>query len=291
MADHRIPITIADVVIDVASPLSASQLGIDPVLGPFLCEPAVSLGRVSLRWTESNDLRPRGRLVYDPGGVWRMYATESGHCAAIHYGDDSDERPVRGVLYANPGWDDLVLTERPTGSGWRSLLALGAGELVLRSAILSSGGLVFHAASLDDGGRGVLLIGHAGAGKSTQLGLWMREPGVVGMNDDRVAARATHDGVWCYGTPWGGTADIARNHTAPLRAMVLLEQAAETSIEPLAPATAAPLLLARTFLPYWDSSLMHLALTNLDSLLKAVPVYRLCCRPDAEAVAAVRSVL
>jgi hypothetical protein len=103
--------------------------------------------------------------------------------------------------------------------------------------------------------------------------------------------RVEGDSPRCYGTPWGGASEIARNHAAPLAALIVLEQAAENSMELLAPAAAAPLILARAFLPYWDRDLMYLALTNLGEILSRVPVYRLRCRPERQVVDLVRSVL
>ena len=128
-------------------------------------------------------------------------------------------------------------------------------------------------------------------GKSTQLGLWNHVPGVTAMNDDRIAVRPNANDAICYGTPWGGTAEIASNHQAPLSALILLEQASENKIQRLSPSTAAPLLLARAFLPYWDRSLMQRAFENLNVLLAHVPVYLLRCRPEPAVVSLVRSVL
>ena len=73
--------------------------------------------------------------------------------------------------------------------------------------------------------------------------------------------------------------------------MIVLEQAPENAIEPLAPAAAASLLAARAFLPYWDPALMPRAMANLDAILARVPVYRLRCRPEKAVIPLVRSVL
>ena len=285
---HSIFIGIADLLIELTSPLSAAELGIEQRLGPFFARPDDSLPRASLRWEESDGPPAvRGALVYAPGAIWRMYREGDACYAAIAY----TEGHVRGLLRANATWDDVTLTEQRTGPGWQSLLNTGAGELLVRTRILLADGLVMHAAGIDDDGRGLVFAGHSGAGKSTQVGLWCQEPGVVAMNDDRIAVRVVAGGAWCYGTPWGGTADIARNHDAPLRAIVLLEQASENSLQPLPPAVAAPQLLARAFLPYWDGALIARACANLDALLTQVPVYRLRCRPGPAVIPLVRSVL
>ncbi|WPD24688.1 MAG: hypothetical protein SD837_09015 [Candidatus Electrothrix scaldis] len=287
---HRIPIRIAGIQIELTSPLSIAELGIEERLGPFFVankkeKPLVS---VSLFWQESAEPpAPCGDLIYDPGSIWTMHREGTDCYATLRY----QETQPQAVLQANAGWDDLTLTEHRRSPLWQSLLNIGAGELILRTAILCTGGLVFHASGLDDNGKGIVFVGHSGAGKSTQLELWNQELGVISMNDDRIAVRANKTGAMCYGTPWGGTSDIARNHAVPLSALVLLEQASKNAVEPLSPAVAAPQLAARAFLPYWDSTLIQRALDNLNTLLKQVPVYRLRCRPERAVIPLVRSVI
>jgi hypothetical protein len=288
---HNIPLNIANIFIDLISPLSAAELGIEPRLGPFFGEPDNPVARVSLRWEESDGApSPCGELIFDMGFswgfIWRMYRDGKEYYAAISYPSG-----MQGVLHANATWDDVTLAEQRTGVQWQSLLNIGAGELIFRTAILFSGGLVFHSSGLDDNGRGIVFIGHSGAGKSTQVGLWSQEPGVIAMNEDRIAVRVEAGCPMCYGTPWGGTADTARNHAAPLAALIMLEQAPENTIQPIQPAAAASMLAARAFLPYWDQSLMSHAMANLNAILERVPVYLLRCRPEPAVVSLVRSVL
>ena len=291
---HKIPIRIANILIELTSPLSAAELGIEGRLGPFRAagSPEQPLARVALRWEEStHPPAPRGDLIYDPGSIWKMYREGPDYYAALTYQSEGQAAQAQSLLRANPAWNDLTLTEQRTGPAWQSLLNIGAGELILRTTILFTGGLVFHASALDDNGQGIVFIGHSGAGKSTQVDLWIQESGVIAMNDDRIAVRVEAGGPMCYGTPWGGTADIARNHAAPLAALIVLEQAPENAIQPLAPAAAAPLLAARAFLPYWDPALMQRALSNLNAILARVPIYRLRCRPERAVIPLVRSVL
>jgi hypothetical protein len=291
---YNISIRIADILIELSSPLTAAELGIEARLGPFRLAGAAAkpLARVALRWEESaGSPAPQGSLIYDPGSIWKMYRAGEDYYAAMTYQNEGRAAQPQSVLQANPAWDDLTLTEQRIGPSWQSLLNIGAGELILRTAILFNDGLVFHSSGLDDNGKGIVFIGHSGAGKSTQVGLWTREPGVIAMNDDRVAVRLEAGGPMCYGTPWGGTADIARNHAAPLSALIVLEQAPENAIQRLTPAAAFSLLAARAFLPYWDPALMQRALANLSAILARTPVYRLRCRPEPVVIPLVRSVL
>ncbi len=292
---YNILISIANILIELTSPLSAAEIGIEARLGPFLSTPKKPLARVVLHWEESQFAPSQcGELMYDPGSIWRMYRAGQAYYAAFSYTNPD----ARGVLRANVAWDDLTLTEQRTGAtlrssgqAWQSLLNIGAGELLLRTKILLTNGLVFHASGIDDNGRGIVFVGHSGEGKSTQANLWNQVPGALVINEDRIAVRSNESGAMCYSTPWGGTTDIAHNHQAPLSALILMEQAAENEIKLLSPSDAAPLLLARTFLPYWDRALMQRAMANLNTLLARVPVYRLRCRPEPEVISLVRSVL
>lgn len=292
----KIPIAIADILIELTSPLSAAELGIEERLGSFIGPAENPRARLSLHWEESESPpAPPGEMIYYPGSIsnatWKMYHDGADYYAAITYHLQDQAVSRQGVLRANPAWDDFTLTEQRTGDSWHSLLDIGAGDLIFRAANLFTGGMVFHASVLDDNGVGVAFVGHSGAGKSTQLEMWLDEPGVIAINDDRVAVRITESGAMCYGTPWGGTADIARNHAAPLAALMVLEQAPENEITRLSPAAGAALLAPRAFLPYWDAALMGRAMSNLNTILGSVPVYHLRCRPEKAVIPLVRSVL
>lgn len=289
---HSIPMTIADVLFDVQSPLSARELGIEKQLGPFFGMPPNPAASAVVRWEESDsELAIPGQLVYNPGSIWRMYRDGPDTCAAFSYVDVGSTMIPQGILRANAAWNQLTLTERRTGAGWISLLNMGAGELALRMSILFADGLVFHASGIDDNGRTVVLVEHSGASKTTPAALGSRLPGVIARNDDCIAIRAEGEGALCYGMPWGGGKDIAHLHRAPLSAIVVLQQAPDNIISPLAPSAGVPMLLARTLLPYWDGELMGRAAANLKAILARVPVYLLHYRLETGVVALVRSVL
>lgn len=289
---------IAGVALEIHSPLTMAAMGLSARLAPFASPTTLPDLRTVIYWQDGNPGEvPLGDLVLDPGDVWRMhrFPADKSYRARINYSDENDptsDQMVDGAaLVTDSAWERVSLTERYLPPDWQSLLAFGAGELILRSRILLGNGMVFHASGLDDNGRAIVFVGHSGAGKSTQLDFWMQEPGVVGMNDDRIAVRIWPDRVVAYGTPWGGTSNIARNHEAPLAALVLLEQAPENTIERLSAVDAAPLLLPRSYLPFWDPELMGRLTDCLSELLTRVPVFRLRCRREAATIPLVRSVL
>ena len=286
----RIPINTANILFELFSPLSAVELGIEKTLSGFFGTPKNPQLSLTLNLEISTNIdMPSGELIYDPGAIFKIYQGASGYYIIFSDTDESQAESMRSLMFANSAWDTMTLVIENAETTWQSLPR--ALELVLRTVILYTHGIIFHSAGFDDNGKGIVFVGHAGAGKSTQADLWLKEQGVIAMNDDRMAIRIEKNGSRCYGLPWGGTANIIRNHAAPLKALIILEQAVENSIHMIQPSKSAALLAARTFLPFWDKTLMSLALNNLNAILDHVPVYRLRCRPEKEVLSLVRSVL
>jgi hypothetical protein len=286
---NEIYISIADIQIELRTPLSATELKIDKKFEHFLQRKKKVTSDVVINWREQLDLiPPPGRLIYDPGSIWRMYKTDEAVYVVIKY---PRKYSSSSLMCINDNWSDIHLSEHRVSSEWKSHVQTGAGELILRTNILLKGGLVFHASGIDDNGRGILFVGHSGAGKSTQIKFWNKLPGVVPMSDDRIAVRLFENEVICYGTPWGGSANISSNHNAPVSAIILLQQASQNKIIQLSASKAAPLLFTKTFLPFWSDNLMNLVSSNLNRLLTKVPVYLLESRAEPQTTSIVRSIL
>ena len=246
---------------------------------------------IDIHWRRVSGLpdMPDEEIAYDPGEVWRIYRLPDGRgwAADIRY---SEPRPTARMT-VDSAWSNVDFLEIPYPDDSFSPLCYGGMELLIRTRLLDCSGMVFHAAGIDDHGGGVLFIGHSGAGKSTQARIWSEHAGAVIINHDRMALRMTDSGVTAHGLPWGGSAKVTLNRSAPVKAIVLLEQAAENSISSVPDVEAVAELLTCTFLPYWDEARMDRAFGIIQTLVARVPILRLRCRPEPSVIELVRSAL
>ena len=161
-------------------------------------------------------------------------------------------------------------------------------QTVLEAASLfdilaDAGMLVLHSSYIvTRQGQGILFSGPSGIGKSTQAALWQRYAGAEIVNGDRALVRPDTGTV--SGVFYAGTSGISRNVTAPLQAVILLEQGSENRITALRPQEAFARLLSQC--AYYQRDAASAArMTELAALLVTnVPVRQLTCRADGDAV-------
>lgn len=153
----------------------------------------------------------------------------------------------------------------------------GEGLLLRHDAFL------LHSSVVQMHGKTVLFSGPSGAGKSTQADLWHTHLGARILNGDRCVIRKTPEGFFGGGSPWSGTSGIHHPEAAPVAGIFLLEKSSENSVERLHGQAFLP-LFSQTTVHSWDQAFMEKLTELYAGLLEAVPVYRLRCRPDREAV-------
>ena len=144
--------------------------------------------------------------------------------------------------------------------------------------------LVFHGSCVAVDGQGYLFAARSGTGKSTHAALWKELLGAraVIVNDDKPILHIREDGATAYGTPCNGKHRRGRNMAVPLRAVCLLEQAAENRIAAIPRALAYPLLVQQAYRPR-DAALLERTLCLIDRLARCVRLYRLGCTPELAA--------
>lgn len=158
--------------------------------------------------------------------------------------------------------------------------------VAFRYRLLLYDGIVVHASTIKFEDKGIIFTAASGTGKSTHVKLWQKHLGarVNVLNDDTPAIRLIDGNPWVFGTPWGGSSNIHCNDSAPLAAIVILQQNEQNSIRRLDIREAVALTAPRFFLPYIEEDLMARALSNVEKTLSSVPVYLLKCKPDQEAM-------
>ena len=129
------------------------------------------------------------------------------------------------------------------------------------------------------------LLGKSGTGKSTTAGF-----GVSIFLILRCSTMMSQSYVFCdgivrvYGTPWSGSTPCYRNQSARVAAFVHLYRNSENRLTELSKMEALSSLFSSTAFFRSDSENSEMSMNTITEILERIPVYRLDCRPDREAV-------
>lgn len=225
-----------------------------------------------------------GRLAFAAGRVASFYRDGSRWC--IRVGEDEDSHAADRVLTLEASGTTGSIVLAPDGSSdpaTRYPLEYPLEDLLFRHLMAEHSALLVHACGVSWRGRGYLFVGSSGAGKSTTARLW-RGAGATVLNDDRVVLEAGRSGVLIHPTPWFGEYPQVGGEAARLRALYLLRKGDAVSFEPLRPAAAAAVVLAKSFPPLWDPERMDKTLATLGRVCQQLPCGWLTVPRDARAV-------
>jgi hypothetical protein len=233
---------------------------------------------------------PASSAAFVSGGLWSAFTNSTG--TRFYF-----STPALGATPYKAAWFDPsfqrghVVLNRSCFSAAAPVFPLEypIDELAIMHRLALGEGVEVHALGLaDQDERGYLFLGHSGAGKSTTARLWMAEPGVKLLSDDRIILRKQDGKFWMYGTPWHGDAGVASAACAPLSSVFLLEQAPKNQILPVAPGKAAAELFARSFVPHYLKAGIQFSLSFFDELTRSIPCSIFRFAPTDSAVEAIR---
>jgi len=268
------------------------RVAIDPEHEPFLLPSTANHAchiELDISWAESLKVPTTGPS-FSSGGVWSAYVSSTG--TQFYFSSAAVGRMPYKAAWFDPAFErGHVVLNRSTIPADNPIFPLEypLDELAMMHRLALGEGVEVHALGLaDEDGSGYLFLGHSGAGKSTTARLWMPQPGVQLLSDDRIIIRKHDDKFWMYGTPWHGDAGVASPGRAPLSAIFLLEQAPANELDSLSSPKAAAELFARAFVPHYLKGGIQFTLGFLDQITRSVPCSILRFTPTASAVEAVR---
>ena len=231
-------------------------------------------------------LHPAEPMIASEGEA-RIYHTEKGWLHIYPALGDEEGCQV-ACLFCPDGHHTLYYP----ASRWAEYSeVLRCGHLICAERLLlRHDAILLHSSCVLCDGKMVLFSGPSGAGKSTQAQLWQKHLGAKIINGDRTVVRKTDEGFLGGGSIWSGTSRIFHPDQAPIAGIFLVEHGTENRLEPLG-FEAFKTLLTQTVVNSWDPDFMEQVTGLLSELMDRVPIYRLSCLPNTEAVKLVRNTL
>lgn len=144
--------------------------------------------------------------------------------------------------------------------------------------------MILHSAYICVNGEAVLFTAPSGTGKTTQAKLWEQHKNAEIINGDRVCLSVDNDIVMAHGIPIAGTSRICKNRSMKVRAIVVLEQANENTIECLSEIKAFQKLYSETWVNDWIREDVTNVANLIGKIITNVPIVLLRCLPTQSAV-------
>jgi hypothetical protein len=232
-----------------------------------------------------------GELVFDSRGLWKLFRNAEGFCFRLSTAFIGT-LPYKQVLVAPDFKSGRIEMSREYFAQGHAVdpLEYPLDELLWIHRLSKGEGVEVHGCGvIAPDGRGLLLTGHSGAGKSTSSRLWSRRSGARVLSDDRIILRREEGRIWMYGTPWHGDAGIAEADRARLDAIFVLAHGDRNEVRPLSRTTASAELFARSFVPHHSTDAITFILEFFGKVTACVPCSEFSFVPDSTAVEALLS--
>lgn len=206
-----------------------------------------------------------GIEYFRPGKSSCIFASSAHPEIRMTISGDGAHAVIEGGKYSNDGVMELFLT-------------------AFYSFLAKKGGVLVHASLVRFRDEALMFAGDSGVGKTTQAELWKKYMNAEILNGDKVFLTDGGAGCEAWGSPWKGSSAYAKNQKARLKAIVLLEQKKTNMIKKLSQLEIQAQFFPHIFYPMWDQECTEKVMETLDRCLWEIPVFRLSCRPDQEAV-------
>lgn len=232
---------------------------------------------------------PQRLLSEEKAGFFRhrVYSTDNGELLWQYERIKNGDVIIKYLVSAS--MDKITLLEDNSNTGGN--LAFEYLGQIMPSVLLLSNTITFHGVLMEYCGKGIIISAPSGTGKTTHARMWRDLHRALIINGDRSTCKKIN-GEWTgFGLPWSGTSGEQINRSVPITAMVVLEQSKENHAEILTGLEAFAAIMPNLQYPRWDAELTGTAMDLVDDFLSEIPVIRLYCRPDEEAVNVLKTTL
>lgn len=161
--------------------------------------------------------------------------------------------------------------------------------LAFEDVLINHQGFILHSSFISWQNNGILFTAPSVTGKSTQADLWKKYEDADIYNGDRTIIRKIDGKYYGFGSPYAGSSGIYRNESAPIKAIVVIEQGPDNVIRRLHGREAFLPLFRETLMNTWNKEYMEKMTDLLMDVACQIPVYHLSCRPDQGAVNTVKN--
>lgn len=268
---------IAGITLQLATDFPIQDTTFDPKFDAFRVE-GPGLDNISLQLRspipELSDVRLTNELYRKP--PWAVYRQSHAWAYLGIPPDGTNNNPdvlaifeedhSKGTIYHRPGFYEK--------GNFGALTTLPTDQVFLGRVLADRQGCYLHSSGFMINGRGLLFIGHSGAGKSTTLKM-LRGSGEI-LCDDRNIVRHWPDGFRLHGTWSHGELPEVSPASAPLHAILLLEQSLTNELIPITDQKERfSVVLSHLVKPFVDTGWWDKILPLASQIAREVPAYRM----------------
>lgn len=278
-----VDLTFAGVKWRLRNYCSGLELSLDSRTTEFLSrDNSAPDGLVHVSW--ETEFPAPGEVIFD-AGLWRAYAGDK--FIFDFHTEKLGPQPYKRAIFNHDLTQGEVRLNQQLLRNETSYYPFEypLDELAMMHRLALGHGVELHSCGLATGdGRGYLFVGHSGAGKSTIGKLWVSQRNAQILSDDRVIVTRRDDTFCIHGTPWHGEAGLARNASAELKAIFLIQHGQQNELTKVNPTQASAELFARSFVPWYRPECLGFSLSFMQSIVAEIPIYILRFVPDAKAI-------
>jgi hypothetical protein len=284
---RRFAARIGGLSLGVTSNVGGPLLSPDAELHDFLISDQQCDSEFEVSFGGSFESSP-GKLIFDSLGLWKLFRNADGYCFRLT-SDFLGKQPYKQAIVAPDFKSGRIEMSRQYFAADQPLnpLEYPLDELLWIHRLSMGEGVEVHGCGVvAPDGRGLLLTGHSGAGKSTSSRMWSQREGARVLSDDRIILRREKSRIWMYGTPWHGDAGIAEADRWPLDGIFVLAHGHANQLRPLSRTQASAELYTRSFVPHHSPDAVGFNLEFLSQVTASVPSFDFSFVPDITAVEA-----